>query len=84
MFIVLANIFKQFRVSIIFNILLNEAECDVWRYADQGGCYLQRYIHKYMRTYIFYWLVPTGLLSFNVTIIIKNTHRRLKTRKLIS
>ena len=45
MFIVLENIFKQFRVSIIVNILLNEAECDVWRYADRGGCLLPRYIH---------------------------------------
>ena len=51
MFIVLANVL-QFRVSIIFNILLNEAECDVWRYADRGGCYLQRYIQTYMQTYI--------------------------------
>ena len=27
----------------------------------------------YMQTYIFYWLVPSGLLRVNVTVIILNT-----------
>lgn len=49
---------------------------------EEDVIYRGTYKHTCTHTYIFYWLVPTGFFSVNVTIIIKNTHRRLKTRKL--